>query len=56
MFGYFQVHAEREESYIALTQHRDVLREDKHLLSEHEREHHRLIRVGAKTEGIITQP
>ncbi|KAK3090170.1 hypothetical protein FSP39_009693 [Pinctada imbricata] len=45
-----KIHAQREESYEKLQKHRQLLREDKHQLTEHEREHSRLIRIGSRTE------
>ncbi|RUS79894.1 hypothetical protein EGW08_012332 [Elysia chlorotica] len=45
-----KVHANREESYLKLQDHRLKLRSDKHLLEEHEREHQRLIRVGQRSD------
>ncbi|XP_061168161.1 trichohyalin-like isoform X2 [Saccostrea echinata] len=45
-----KVHAQREESYEKLQKHRQMLKEDKHILKEHEREHTRLLRIGAKTD------
>lgn len=45
-----KVHANREESYLRLQDHRLKLRSDKHLLEEHEREHQRLIRVGQRSD------
>ena len=51
----FQTHADREATYEELLKHRDMQREDKYLLSEHEREHNRLMRVGMKTQQIVTQ-
>ncbi|XP_013420487.1 myosin-11 [Lingula anatina] len=50
-----KVHARREESYIQLQKHRQTMREDKHNLNEHEREHMRLLRVGAKSETFLTE-
>lgn len=46
----FQVHSQREDSYVKLQKHRQNLKEDKHILMEHEREHTRLLRIGAKTD------
>lgn len=46
----FQVHSQREESYEKLQKHRQILKEDKHILMEHEREHNRLLKIGAKTD------
>ncbi|GFN96332.1 myosin-11-like [Plakobranchus ocellatus] len=45
-----KVHANREESYLRLQDHRLKLRSDKHLLDEHEREHQRLVRVGQRSD------
>ncbi|XP_067672325.1 trichohyalin-like [Haliotis asinina] len=45
-----KTHAQREESYMKLQNHRQQLKEDKYLLKEHEKEHLRLIRIGAKTD------
>ena len=46
----FQMHAQREEHYLMLQKHREQLRMDKYLLSEHEREHGRLTRIGTRSE------
>jgi len=51
----FQAHAEREESYIKLQKHRQMLKEDKYCLEEHEKEHSRLLLIGAKTEALLTE-
>ncbi|KAK3760560.1 hypothetical protein RRG08_022843 [Elysia crispata] len=45
-----KVHANREESYLRLQDHRLKLRNDKHLLEGHEREHQRLMRVGQRSD------
>ncbi|XP_048761242.1 trichohyalin-like isoform X2 [Ostrea edulis] len=45
-----KVHSQREDSYVKLQKHRQNLKEDKHILMEHEREHTRLLRIGAKTD------
>ncbi|KAL8564067.1 hypothetical protein ACOMHN_034544 [Nucella lapillus] len=45
-----KLHARREESYMQLQSHRCKMREDKHLLQEHEREHNRLVKIGARSE------
>ena len=45
-----QVHSQREESYEKLQKHRQILKEDKHILLEHEREHNRLLKIGSKTD------
>lgn len=45
-----KVHSQREESYEKLQKHRQILKEDKHILMEHEREHNRLLKIGAKTD------
>ena len=47
---FLQIHSQREESYVRLQKHRQLLKEDKHHLVEHEREHSRLIRIGSRTE------
>ncbi|ESO98036.1 hypothetical protein LOTGIDRAFT_239135 [Lottia gigantea] len=47
-----KLHTKREESYLRLQQHRQLSKEDKYLLREHEREHTRLMRIGAKTETV----
>lgn len=47
-----KVHAQREESYVTLQKHRQVMREEQHFLKEHEREHLRLLRMGHRTEAI----
>lgn len=44
------MHSQREESYEKLQKHRQILKEDKHILMEHEREHNRLLKIGAKTD------
>ncbi|KAK3592660.1 hypothetical protein CHS0354_015960 [Potamilus streckersoni] len=49
-----KVHAEREESYFRLQKHRQILREDKHNLVEHEKEHTRLIRIGSRSDSYLT--
>ncbi|XP_041363124.1 golgin subfamily A member 6-like protein 6 [Gigantopelta aegis] len=45
-----KVHAQREESYIRLQNHRRQLQEDQYLLEEHQREHERLHRIGVKSD------
>lgn len=45
-----KMHARREESYVQLQSHRMKMKEDKYQLQEHEREHSRLVRIGARTE------
>ncbi|XP_005091012.1 trichohyalin [Aplysia californica] len=45
-----KVHAQREESYLRLQAHRLKLKDDKHLLVEHDREHQRLLRIGARSD------
>ncbi|KAH9495436.1 hypothetical protein Btru_015105 [Bulinus truncatus] len=45
-----KVNAVREESYWKLQDHRVWLKEDKHLLHDYEKEHHRLLKIGAKSE------
>nr|KAG5701215.1 hypothetical protein BaRGS_008591 [Batillaria attramentaria] len=45
-----KMHARREESYVQLQSHRMKMKEDKYQLQEHEREHSRLLRIGARTE------
>lgn len=45
-----QMHARREESYMQLQAHRHKMREDQHHLTEHEREHMRLQRIGTRSE------
>ncbi|XP_076458862.1 uncharacterized protein LOC143292457 isoform X1 [Babylonia areolata] len=45
-----KLHARREESYMQLQSHRFKMKEDKHLLEEHEREHNRLLKIGTRTE------
>jgi len=45
-----KVHAERENSYSNLQQHRERLREDRYKFDEHNREHSRLMRIDARTE------
>ncbi|CAL1541051.1 unnamed protein product [Lymnaea stagnalis] len=47
-----KVHAQREESYLRLQEHRLRLREDKHLLQEHATEHQRLLKVGTRSDTI----
>ena len=47
-----QMHAKREESYIQLQSHRHKMKEDKYLLQEHEREHSRLLKIGARSETL----
>lgn len=44
------MHSQREESYIQLQSHRHKMKEDKFLLEGHEREHTRLLKIGARTE------
>ena len=51
-----QVHAEREESYIRLQKHRQGLRDDKHNLEEHEREHQRLQRIANRSHSDLEYP
>ncbi|KAK7111931.1 trichohyalin-like isoform X2 [Littorina saxatilis] len=45
-----KMHSQREESYIQLQSHRHKMKEDKFLLERHEREHTRLLKIGARTE------
>ncbi|ELU18781.1 hypothetical protein CAPTEDRAFT_229333 [Capitella teleta] len=45
-----KMHTQREERYLVLQKHREKLRMDKYLLSEHEREHERLVRIGTRSE------
>lgn len=51
-----KVHSQREESYIKLQKHRQLLREDKHNLEEHEREHLRLLRIGSRSDSNLEYP
>lgn len=51
-----KVHAEREESYIRLQKHRQGLRDDKHNLEEHEREHLRLQRIATRSDSNLEYP
>jgi hypothetical protein len=41
----------REETYQDMQRHRERLRQDRYLLSEHEREHNRLARVGKRSDA-----
>ncbi|XP_050408547.1 trichohyalin isoform X2 [Patella vulgata] len=45
-------HFKKEESYARLQKHRQNCQEDKYLLIEHEKEHNRLMRIGARTDSI----
>ncbi|XP_077999238.1 uncharacterized protein LOC144452101 [Glandiceps talaboti] len=46
----YKYHVNREESYLALQQHRVKMKEDKYMLEETEREHRRLVKIGDKTD------
>lgn len=50
-----KLHADRETNYGVLISHRDKLREEKYLLEEHDREHHRLLRISLRTEALQTE-
>ncbi|XP_076454230.1 uncharacterized protein LOC143289165 [Babylonia areolata] len=45
-----KAHAQREERYIQLQSHRHQMKEDRHLLDGHEREHSRLYKVGGRSD------
>ena len=45
-----QAHADREDCYMKLLKHRELVREDKYLFNSHQREHERMLRVGARSQ------
>ncbi|XP_060071550.1 trichohyalin-like [Ylistrum balloti] len=50
-----KAHAQREESYIKLQQHRQLLKEDKHNLKEHERENIRIMKIAERSDTALTE-
>ncbi|XP_021343096.1 trichohyalin-like [Mizuhopecten yessoensis] len=50
-----KAHAQREESYIKLQQHRQLLKEDKHNLKEHERENARILKISERSDTALTE-
>ncbi|XP_071952628.1 uncharacterized protein [Antedon mediterranea] len=47
-----KAHANREEGYLTLQQHRMKMREDQYILSETSREHNRLQRIGERNDQL----
>ncbi|XP_033742721.1 trichohyalin-like isoform X2 [Pecten maximus] len=50
-----KAHSQREESYIKLQQHRQLLKEDKHNLTEHERENSRIVKIAERSDTALTE-
>ncbi|XP_052240434.1 trichohyalin-like isoform X2 [Dreissena polymorpha] len=48
-----KMHSQREESYVRLQKHRQLLKIDKHNLNGHEREHKRLDRIGQRSDSLV---
>lgn len=50
--NFVQYHAEREDNYLKLLNHREKAKEDKYLLDKHEQEHNRLVSLIEKNKPI----